>query len=58
LAYLIPILNVMLVMDAIVKGATEALPLLVTWGSSLLYTAILLDLAYRNFKREGVIFRT
>ena len=58
LAYLIPILNVMLVMDAIVKGAAEALPLLVTWGSSLLYTAILLDFAYRNFKREGVIFRT
>ena len=56
--YLIPVLNTLIVMDDLVKGSAQALPLLLTYGSSLAYTALLLDFAFRNFKREGVIFRT
>ena len=56
--YLIPVLNTLIVMDDLVKGNAEVLPLLLTYGSSLAYTALLLDFAFRSFKREGVIFRT
>ena len=56
--YLIPVLNTLIVMDDLVKGSAEALPLVLTYGSSLAYTALLLDFAFRSFKREGVIFRT
>ena len=56
--YLIPVLNTLIVMDDLVKGSAEALPLLLTYGSSLAYTVLLLDFALRSFKREGVIFRT
>ena len=58
LVYLVPILNALLLMDDTVKGSVNALPSLLTWGSLLAYTALLLDTAYRSFKREGVIFRT
>ena len=56
--YLIPVLNTLIVMDDLVKGSAHALPLLLTYGSTLAYTALLLDFAFRSFKREGVIFRT
>ncbi len=56
--YLIPVLNTLIVMNDLVKGSAEALPLLLTYGSTLAYTALLLDFAFRSFKREGVIFRT
>lgn len=56
--YLVPILNALLLMDDIVKGTAALLPTLLTWGSLLALSALLLDFAYRNFKREGVIFRT
>ena len=51
-------MNTLIVMDDLVKGSAEALPLLLTYGSTLAYTALLLDFAFRSFKREGVIFRT
>ena len=56
--YLIPVMNTLIVMDDLVKGSAQALPLLLTYGSTLAYTALLLDFAFRSFKREGVIFRT
>jgi sodium transport system permease protein len=56
--YIIPILNVLLLMNNVVKGKLELLPLLLTWGSLIGFTVLLLDVAYRNFRREGVIFRT
>ncbi len=56
--YLVPILNVLLFMNNVVRGKLELLPLLLTWGSLLAFTVLLLDVAYRNFRREAVIFRT
>ncbi len=58
LVYLVPVLNALLLMDDVVKGKLLFLPTLLTWGSLLLVTMLLLDVAYRNFKREAVIFRT
>ena len=58
LIYLTPILNALILMDDIVKGKAELLPVLLTWGSLAAISALLLDFAYRSFKREGVIFRT
>ncbi len=56
--YVIPILNVLLFMNNVVRGKLELLPLLLTWGSLIGFTVLLLDVAYRNFRREGVLFRT
>ena len=56
--YFVPILNVLVLMDDIVKGAVSALPVVITWGSLLVYIALLLTFAYANFRREGVIFRS
>jgi sodium transport system permease protein len=56
--YLIPILNVLIFMDDVVKGQAQLLPLILSWGSMLVFAALLLDFAYRSFKREGVIFRS
>lgn len=56
--YLVPILNALLLMNEVVKGRLELLPILFTWASLLAFTALLLDFAYRNFRRENVIFRT
>lgn len=58
LIYLVPVVNALLLMDDIVTGSAGALPVLLTWGSLLAFAALLLDFAYRSFKREGVIFRT
>lgn len=56
--YLVPILNALLLMNDTVKGRQEFLPILFTWLSLLAFTALLLDFAYRSFRRESVIFRT
>jgi sodium transport system permease protein len=56
--YLVPILNALLLMNDTVKGNQKLLPILFTWLSLLVFTALLLDFAYRSFKRESVIFRT
>lgn len=57
-AYLVPIMNVLLVMDGIVKGTASAPEVLMTWVSQLVAIALLLLFAYRSFTRESVIFRT
>ena len=56
--YFVPILNVLVLMDDIVKGAVTAIPVVITWGSLLVYITLLLGFAYTNFRREGVIFRS
>lgn len=57
-AYLVPILNVMFLMDDVVKGQAEPMAVAVTWGSLLVVIGLLLAFAYANFRREDVIFRT
>lgn len=56
--YVIPILNAIIVMYDTVRGATDVMGLVVTWVSLLVFTGVLLLLAFRSFKREDVIFRT
>jgi sodium transport system permease protein len=56
--YLVPVLNALLVMDGVIRASATPLQLILTWGSSLIYTALLLGFAYRNFRREDVLFRT
>ena len=56
--YFVPILNVLVLMDDIVKGAVTVLPVVITWSSLLVYITLLLGFAYTNFRREGVIFRS
>jgi sodium transport system permease protein len=58
LVYFVPILNALLLMNDVVKGRQEFLPVLFTWLSLITFTALLLDFAYRSFRRESVIFRT
>ncbi len=58
LVYCVPIMNALILMDDIVKGQAALLPVLVTWASLAAFSVLLLDFAYRSFKREGVIFRT
>jgi sodium transport system permease protein len=58
LVYLIPMLNILLAMDAVIKGTALGWQLALAWGSTLLYAGLLLAFAYRSFKREDVIFRS
>jgi len=57
-AYLIPVYNVMILMDNAVKGVVSWGPTLITWGTMGLLIAALLGFAYLNFRREGVLFRS
>ena len=55
--YLVPIFNALVLMDDIVNGTATAHAVLTTWLTLLLIIVLLLRFAYRNFRREGVIFR-
>jgi sodium transport system permease protein len=55
--FAIPLFNVMLALDTLVKGASSAPQLALTWISTLIYAGLALYMAYRNFGREGVLFR-
>jgi len=57
-AYLIPVYNVMILMDDAVKGVFAWGPTLAAWGTMLLLIAALLAFAYLNFRRESVLFRS
>jgi len=57
-AYMVPVLNALLVMDDIVKGDASLTSILVTWASLAVLIALLLAFAHRNFSREDVIFRS
>lgn len=56
--YLVPVFNVLVLMDDVVKGTVQASAVFTTWGILIVTIGLLLGFAYRNFKREGVIFRT
>lgn len=55
--FALPFVNVMLALDAIVKGSASAAQLGITWISTLVFAGMALYLAYRNFQREDVVFR-
>jgi sodium transport system permease protein len=56
--YLVPLMNVMVLMDDVLGGAVRAVDVLTAWASMALLVVALLAFALRNFRREGVIFRT
>lgn len=56
--YWVPMLNAMVLMDDVVKGSATASAVAITWLSLSVVIAALLAFAYRNFKREDVLFRT
>ncbi|MEX2541520.1 MAG: ABC transporter permease subunit [Trueperaceae bacterium] len=56
--YLVPVVNVLLLMDGIVTGAFDWAAILLTFASLAVVVALLLAFAHRNFSRESVIFRT
>ena len=56
--YLVPVMNVMVLMDDVLGGSVRALDVLAAWGTMALLVVALLAFALRNFRREGVIFRT
>jgi len=57
-AYYVPIFNVLVLMDDVVKGTASGGAVLLTWGSLAVAIVLLLAFALRNFRRENVIFRT
>ncbi|MEX2534990.1 MAG: ABC transporter permease subunit [Trueperaceae bacterium] len=56
--YLVPVVNVLLLMDDTVKGAVDGAALALTWSSLVIAIVLLLAFALRSFARENVIFRT
>ncbi len=54
----VPILGSLLTMYDTVTGASNATGLLYSWVGTGVAVVLLLLFAYRNFKREGVIFRS
>ncbi|WP_038058677.1 ABC transporter permease [Thermus amyloliquefaciens] len=55
--HLVPLFNVALLMDALLKGSATPLQAGLTWGSSLVYAMAALLYAVRVFAREEVVFR-
>ena len=55
--HLVPLFNVALLMDALLKGSASPLQAGLTWGSTLVYAGLALLVAVRIFSREEVVFR-
>ncbi|RTI52191.1 sodium ABC transporter permease [Thermus scotoductus] len=55
--YLLPLFNVALLMDALLKGSATPLQAGLTWLSTLVYGGIALRLAVLAFAREDVVYR-
>lgn len=55
--YALPVFNVYLAFDQIIKAQVTAPALLLTWASSLVYVVAATYWAARNFSDEGVLFR-
>lgn len=55
--HLLPLFNVALLMDALLKGSATPWQAGLTWGSTLVYGALALLFAVRVFAREEVVFR-
>lgn len=56
--YYVPVLNVLVLMDNVVRGVGGGREVLITWAVMLAAVVLLLRFALRNFKRESVIFRS
>lgn len=56
--FYVPVLNVLILMDNVVRGVGTGREALITWGVMLVAVLLLLRFALRNFKRESVIFRS
>lgn len=56
--YLVPLVNVMVLMDDVLGGAVRGTDVLAAWGTMLAFVGVLLAFALQSFRREGVIFRT
>ncbi|MFN2322275.1 MAG: ABC transporter permease [Trueperaceae bacterium] len=56
--YWIPVYNVMVLMDDVVKGSATLAAIGVTWLVMLALIAVLLVFANASFRREDVLFRT
>ena len=54
--HLVPLFNVALLMDALLKGSASPLQAGLTWGSTLVYAGLALLVAVRVFSREEVVF--
>ena len=57
-AYMVPVLNVMVLIDDVLGGSVVLAHVVLAWGSMAILVALLLAFALRSFRREGVIFRT
>ena len=55
--YLLPLFNVALLMDALLKGSATPLQAGLTWLSTLVYGGMALKLAVLAFGREDVVYR-
>jgi len=55
--HLVPLFNVALLMDALLKGSATPLQAGFTWGSTLVYAGLALLYAVRVFAREEAVFR-
>ena len=55
--FALPFINVILALDAIVKGSATVGQLGITWISTIVFAGLALFLAYRSFSREDVVFR-
>lgn len=56
--YYVPVLNVLVLMDNVVRGSATSQEMLITWAVMLVAVVLLLRFALANFNREGVLFRT
>jgi sodium transport system permease protein len=56
--YWVPMLNAMVLMDDVVKGAATVPGIAITWLSLSVAVMALLAFAHRSFQREDVLFRT
>ena len=56
--YLVPVMNVMVLIDDVLGGSVQVADVATAWGTMALLVVALLAFALRSFQREGVIFRT
>lgn len=56
--YLVPVMNVMVLIDDVLGGSVSLANVAMAWGTMALLVGVLLAFALRSFQREGVIFRT
>jgi sodium transport system permease protein len=55
--YAVPVVNVMMLLDGIVRGSSTWTQMILTWGSTIACAVAAFGLADRNFRKEDVVFR-